>query len=62
MKKTFEAPALTQFGPVEQFTQVTGPNSIKDSIFFNGDDTGLSSDDSQDVYCNETGCSTNLPD
>lgn len=48
MKRAYETPRLIEHGTVETMTQVLGPDSIRDTLIFNGDTLGTS-DDSQDV-------------
>lgn len=49
MKRSYESPKLTHYGSVEALTQVTGTDTAKDTLFFNGEALDIQTDGSQDI-------------
>jgi hypothetical protein len=50
MKRSYESPAVTNYGSVEALTQVTGTDTAKDTLFFNGEPlAGVETDGSADI-------------
>lgn len=48
MKKVYHTPTLIQHGNLEEITQVLGPSSVKDTLFFNGNPVPIDTDGSRD--------------
>ncbi|MGJ5673901.1 MAG: lasso peptide [Nostochopsis sp.] len=54
MKQTYNTPKMIVHGNLAELTQVAGRNVTKDVLFFNGNPSGIESDDSMDLDCDTT--------
>ncbi|NEO38950.1 MAG: lasso peptide [Moorea sp. SIOASIH] len=57
MQKTYTTPEMIVHGTIEELTEVTGPDHIRDVLIFNGDvaNPQATSDDSSSLDCDNNG-------